>query len=323
MTERVERAGPESPRRGNCVLSVVIVSWNTRQMLYECLTSAHAACREVDGPTEVIVVDNASADGSPQMVQESFPGVQLIANPHNRGFAAATNQGILRSIGRHVLLLNPDTTITPGALRLLVDFSREHPDVGAVGPRLVGRRGENQVSCFPLPTLTRECWRLFHLDRIHALATYPFGRWGTDTPRPVESVQGACMLIKREALQHAGLLDERFFVYTEETDLCRRLLAGGWKIFWVPRAVIVHYGAASTEQISGRMFLQLYRSKVQYFRKYLGAWGAVGYKVVLFAASVPRVVLPAIAMVAVPSRRTEWRALMQNYSSLLRHLSAL
>jgi len=311
------------PQRGGAwFVSIVIVSWNTRELLRQCLTSTLEACRELPGPVDVIVVDNASSDGSARLVRHEFPTVRVIENTSNIGFAAATNQGIRESRGRYVLLLNPDTKATADSLRVLVSFAADHPAAGAVGPRLVGKHGEDQVSCSPLPTLVRELWRLFHLDRFYGLATYPFGRGQAENPHSVESIEGACMLLRREALEQTGLLDDRFYIYTEEVDLCRRLLEYGWQIFLVPRAVIVHYGGASTRQVELRMFLELYRSKVQYFRKYQGVWGAIAYKVVLFAATLPRLVV-ALALVAFfPSRRQRWRRLLKNYSSLLIQLPA-
>lgn len=306
-----------------CLVSIVVVSWNTRDLLRECLSSTLAAAAALGGRVNVIVVDNASGDGSADMVLREFPSVQLIANATNAGFAAATNQGLRESRARYVMLLNPDTRATDGFLRTLVDFLDQHPKAGAVGPRVLGRRGEDQVSCFPLPTLARELWRLLHLDRVHAFAAYPLARWGAASPRAVESVQGSCMLIRNEALDQTGLLDERFFVYTEEIDYCRRLLDGGWTIFWVPAAVIVHYGGASTEQVNHRMFVQLYRSKVQYFRKHMGQGGAVAYKAVLVTAMLPRLILPALAFPFVPSRRNRWRDTIRNYSTLLVQLPAL
>lgn len=307
----------------DCLVSIVVVNWNTRELLRECIGSTLAAGAGLGRPVEVIVVDNASTDGSAQMVCDEFPTVRLIRNASNTGFAAGTNQGIRQSTGRYLLLLNPDTSATVAFMRVLVAFLEQHPEVAAAGPRLIGRDGEDQVSCFPLPTLTRELWRLFHLDSVHPYASYPPRQLRSSDPHSVESIQGACLLVRREALDQAGLLDERFFVYTEEIDLCRRLLDCGWQIYWVPQAVVVHYGGASTSQVGARMFLQLYRSKVQYFRKHLGFWGAVGYKAVLLAATVPRLIVPALGIAFVPSHREKWRGVLTNYSSLLVQLPAL
>lgn len=305
------------------IVSLVVVSWNTRDLLRSCLESVLAETRVLPGPAEVVVVDNASGDGSAEMVLHAFPSVSLIANTSNNGFAAGTNQGVAASNGRYLLLLNPDTTLTPGSLSALVSFLDSNPGAAAVGPRLVGRHGEAQVSCFPLPTLSRELWRLFHLDGVRARASYSPERLQARTPQAVESIQGACLLVRREALDDAGLLDEQFFVYTEEIDLCRRFTDRGWLIYWIPGAVVVHYGGASTSQVSSRMFLQLYRSKVQYFRKHLGTSGALGYKAVLLLATVPRVVLPALLVGLDRRRRAKWQGLLSNYSSLLAALPAL
>jgi len=301
----------------------VIVSWNTRALLRECVASTLAAAAVLGRPIEVIVVDNASTDGSAQAIREEFADVRVVQNESNVGFAAANNQGLRESRGRYLLLLNPDTKGDPEFLRVLVSFLETHPAVGAVGPRLLGGDGEHQVSCFPLPTLARETWRLFHLDRFHQVASYPANWAGSAAPQPVESIQGACLLIRREALEQVGLLDERFFIYTEEIDLCRRLVDLGWEIFWVPQAEVVHYGGASTDQVGTRMFLELYRSKVQYFRKHLGVWGARAYKIVLLAATLPRLVLTPLVIAFVPSRRARCRGLLKNYTFLLVQLPAL
>jgi GT2 family glycosyltransferase len=309
--------------KSDCVVSIVIVSWNTRDLLRQCLASTITACEHLGGPAEIILIDNASSDGSVQMVTDEFPQVHVIANDSNRGFAAATNQGIRISRGNYVLLLNPDTTAAADSLGILISFLDSNASTGAAGPRLVGRHGEDQVTCFPLPTLGRELWRLFHLDRVRGLASYPLSRFRSSNPQSVESIQGACMLIRREALEQSGLLDERLFIYTEEIDLCRRFLDLDWRIFWVPAAVIVHYGGESTRQVSARMFLELYRSKIEYFRKHLGARGAVAYKAILFAAALPRIVLTPLLVPFIPSRREGLRALRKNYSSLVLQLPAL
>jgi GT2 family glycosyltransferase len=151
----------------SCDVSVVIVSWNTRTLLRACLESAQVACRSLNGTTEIIVVDNASSDDSVTMMREMFPAVRVIVNAANVGFAAANNQGICASAGRYVLLLNPDTASTPAFLRDLFVFSESHPDAGAVGPRIVGSDGEDQMSCFPLPTIGRELWRLLKNYRMY------------------------------------------------------------------------------------------------------------------------------------------------------------
>ncbi|MGE0464800.1 MAG: glycosyltransferase family 2 protein, partial [Vicinamibacterales bacterium] len=304
-------------------VSVVIVSWNTRELLRACLRSMRQAARELNDSLEVVVVDNASHDGSVEMVREEFPEVDVVGNTSNVGFAAANNQGIPRTRGQYVLLLNPDTEGTPGFLATLVGYLDAHPEVGAVGPRVRGSQGELQVSCYPLPTVGREMWRLLHLDRIRAFGTYPATLFDAAAPQRVEAILGACLLVRRAALEGTGLLDEQFFIYTEEIDLCRRLQDQGWQLYWVPGAAIVHHGGASTSQVGRPMFVELYRSKVQYFRKHFGLRGVIGYKAVLAAAALTRVGLASVAMAVQPAKRAKWRALLADYSVLLVRLNAL
>jgi len=307
----------------SCALSIVIVAWNTRALLEKCLVSVVGASREIAGHTEVIVVDNASSDCTVQMVREQFPGVTVISNAVNVGFAAANNQALRQAAGRYLLLLNPDTEIAPGALGRLAEFLDSHPSAAAVGPRLVGTHGESQVSCFPRPTLAREAWRLFHCDRLVAWASYPQARLNSRIPQQVDTIQGACLLIRKTALAQIGLLDERFFIYTEEVDLCRRIAEAGWQIFWVPEALVLHHGGASTRQVGTPMFLELYRSKVEYFRKHSGPRGVLVYKAVLLAASIARLSLPPFIMAVKPSRRGDCRVVLKNYTALLMRLPAL
>lgn len=319
-TPGLERSTGDSPLP---VVSIVIVSWNTRELLAACLRSVRDAAAEVDGCLEVVVVDNASHDGSAEMVHAQFPEVDLVRNATNVGFAAANNQAIRRTRGGYVLLLNPDTEGRSGFLGALVGFLDGHPDAGAAGPRVKGGRGEHQVSCYPLPTLWRELWRLLHLDRFSPRGSYPASLFEATTPQRVESILGACLLIRRDALEATGLLDEQFFIYTEEIDLCRRLQDHGWHLYWVPQSVIVHYGGASTTQVGRPMFVELYRSKVQYFRKHFGRRGAIGYKAVLVATALPRVVVASVAIAVRPADRAKWRALLTDYSLLLARLAAL
>lgn len=304
------------------LLSVIVVSWNTRALLGRCLASVQAEVEALKRPVEVFVVDNASADLSAELVLSEFPWVHLIQNSVNAGFASANNQALRLSHGDYVMLLNPDTEVKEGAFARLLSFLDRRPEVGAVGPRLIHADGSLQQSCYPLPTLAREFWRLLHLDKIRPWATYPAASWDMNQPREVESLQGACLLIRQSVLNQVGHLDERFFVYTEEIDLCRRILENGSKLFWIPDSVIVHHEGQSTDQTSYPMFLQLYRSKLDYFRKHEGRVAAFVYKVILLLATIPRLVLSAMMMVF-PPRRRQMRTVLKHYGALLFELPTL
>ncbi len=267
-------------------LSVIVVSWNTRQLLADCLRSVYDSANDL--ALEILVVDNASRDGSAEMVRDMFPSVHLVQNGANVGFARANNQALMLAAGRHVMLLNSDTVVLSGALQTLVEFMDAHADAGACGPRLLNADGTLQPSCHPDLTAWREFWRLTFLDRLWHRASYSMERWPVDTPCRVEVIKGACLVLRRSALDAVGLLDERYFVYTEEMDLCHRLAHAGWALYWVPEAQIIHYGGSSTSQVADEMYLQLYRSKAQYQRKFWGERGARRYELAIRLAYAPR-----------------------------------
>jgi GT2 family glycosyltransferase len=239
-------------------------------------------------------VDNASTDGSARMVRERFPGVRLIENEKNAGFAAANNQALRQAQGRYFVLLNSDAEVRVGALQALWDFLEAHPRAGAAGARLLNPDGSLQPSCHPMLTPGREFWRLLFLERIWPRATYAMHRWAVDVPRRVEVIKGACLVLRREALDQVGLLDERFYMYTEEVDLCHRLAQSGWDLWWVPKAEVIHHEGQSTHQAAEKMYVQLYRSKVQFYRKFGDSRRAERFKRLLRLAYWPRLAVAAL-----------------------------
>jgi GT2 family glycosyltransferase len=280
-------------------LSIIVVNWNTKDMLADCLQSVYTTADGLD--LEVYVVDNASTDGSPAMMRKQFPQAQRIENRENVGFARANNQAIQLSRGHYVLLLNSDTRVSPGALDTMVQFMEGHRRAGGCGPRLLNADGSLQPSCHPMLTPESEFWRLIFLDRLWPRATYVQERWDWETPRPVEVIKGACFLLRRAALDQVGLLDDRYFMYTEEMDLCYRLLKAGWQLWWVPQAVVKHYGEASSKQMAEAMYVQLYRSKVQFYRKFGGRHQADRFKRLMRAAYLPRLAVTALGAPFAPS----------------------
>jgi len=270
-------------------LSVVVVNWNTRDLLERCMQSLKQTVFESeDTDAEVFVVDNASTDGSAMMIRERYPWANLIENTENVGFASANNQALRQAKGRYVVLLNSDTEVFPGAFETLKAFMDSSPKAGACGPRLLNEDGSLQSSCHPMQTPEREFWRLMFLEHLWRRATYPQDRWGNQEPRRVEVIKGACLFLRREALGDVGPLDELYFMYTEEMDLCYRLLQAGWELWWVPQAVVKHYDGASSKQVAESMYVQLYRSKVQFHRKFGGERRARWYKFLIGLAYTPR-----------------------------------
>jgi hypothetical protein len=251
-------------------VSVVVVSWNTRELLRDCLRSltAHAGDLEL----EVIVVDNASGDGSAELVEREFPDARLLRNARNLGFAAANNRGLALARGRYALLLNSDTVVLEGALPRCVRFADAHPEAGVVGCRLLNGDGTLQPSCFEYPSLANLLLVLSHLPRLFPrsrwLAKERMGWWPHDSERAVDAVVGAFMLVRREAIDAVGPLDEDFFMYGEEADWCRRMTRAGWRVLFTPDAEVVHLGGASAARAEGAMFRQLQGSTLLFVRKH-------------------------------------------------------
>jgi N-acetylglucosaminyl-diphospho-decaprenol L-rhamnosyltransferase len=254
-------------------VSVIIVSYNTRELLRECIESI--LCEQGDGlAVEVIVVDNASADGSAAMVAERFPQVRLIANPDNRGFGAACNQGLEVARGRYALILNADIRAQPGALQRLVEFMDAHPDAAICGGQLRYPDGRIQPSCARDLTL----WWVFCeqsmlaklFPRTRLFGGYWRTHWDFSATIETEQVMGACMMLRRPFPR----FDEDYFLYCEDTDLCYRVRQAGGKIYYVHDAVFVHHLGASGEPQRAQMVIYYNRGKERYFRKFHGAWQA-------------------------------------------------
>jgi N-acetylglucosaminyl-diphospho-decaprenol L-rhamnosyltransferase len=263
-------------------LTAIVVSWNVCDLLRRCLYSLLASAQTPPGhraglDVEIVVVDNNSSDGSPEMVRTEFPQVRLIANDENRGFTAANNQGLLASHGRFLLLINPDTEVVGDALAVMVRYMEAHPRVGVLGPQLLYPDGSLQPSRRRFPTfatalvestVVQEWWRDNRVLRHYYMADSPAGEG--DQVQQVDWLVGACLLVRREAYEQVGALDEGFFMYSEELDWCRRIKEAGWEIVYFPEAKVVHHEGKSSEQVVPARHIHFQSSKVRYFKKHHG-----------------------------------------------------
>jgi len=248
-------------------LSIIIVNWNTKEYLLRCLKSVFRL-RERES-REVIVVDNSSRDGSAEEVKRLFPSIELIVNEQNFGFAKATNQGIKHSSGRYLLLLNPDTEVKEGSIGRLVDFMKNHPEVGVTGAQLLNEDGSRQNSIANFPSLATEILNKSLLRRLFP-QRYPGKERDYSDPIEVDSVIGACMLVRRKAMEEVGILDEDYFLFFEETDWCYRMKNAGWKVYHVPQAKIVHFQGRGAESRKKEAKVEYYASRYQFFNKNRG-----------------------------------------------------
>lgn len=250
-------------------LTIVVINWNTRHFLSECLRSIYAS--PPDGEFEVVVVDNASTDGSLDMVRADYPQTRLIANPANVGFPAANNQGIQASQADYILLLNSDAQVCLGSLARMVLFMDACPLVGVMGAKLLNPDGSFQASYARFPSLMTELGLMTGWARV---TTGPYAPSPRPQPGekggPVDWVGGAAMVVRRAALDQVGLMDEGYFLYSEETDWCWRFWQAGWQVWYAPDITVIHYGGASTRQASTPSYYRLYASKVRFFGKAYG-----------------------------------------------------
>ncbi|EIC28188.1 glycosyltransferase family 2 protein [Methylomicrobium album] len=251
-------------------VSVIIVSWNARDYLKKCLKSlAGGMCSY---PMEIIVVDNASSDGSAECVAAEFPHVRLIRNADNLGFAKANNIGVVASRGQYLAFINSDVEVLPDCLTRLVDYVEAHPEVGMAGPFIIGGDGRMQRSCRGFPGVWNMFCRALALDTlfrsVRLFSGYSMAYWSQDSLRPVDILSGCFWLVRRPALDRVGLLDEAFFIYGEDMDWCKRFWKHGWKVVFYPEAKAIHYGGASSSNAPVRFYIERQKADLQYWRKH-------------------------------------------------------
>lgn len=306
-------------------VSIIIVNWNTRELLTQCLESLPSACGSLN--FKIIVVDNASEDGSPEWIRERFPLVTLVANSKNVGFAAANNQAAGEAVGRYLLLLNPDTQAAPNSIKGLVRFADAHPESGAIGPRLLNSNGTDQ----------RSCWRNYPgigmalLDALYLwkLPWVPLN-WVSEyrpseliAPCRVDHLLGACMLIRRSAWEQIGALDESYWLGVEETDWCYRARHAGWQIIYNPDFRVAHHGQKSLWQQPAQSLPRLYAGYIQFYRKHSGKRWEWALRGVLALGAMVRIGLWNVrAMRArAESRSKQARQMASGYWEVFRQLT--
>ncbi len=265
-------------------LSIIIVGWNVRELLRNCLWSVVSG-QWLDGKslptnhcppsTEIIVVDNASADGTVEMLRTEFPGVRVLANSENVGFTRGNNQALAVAQGRYLFLLNPDTELRPDTLQTLRDYAETHPHAGIIGPRLFYGDGTPQSSRRRFPALATAFLESTKLQqwfpRNRVLSRYYMLDTRDDATQEVDWINGAAMFVRREVYAQIGGLDEAFFMYSEELDWCYRAKKAGWQIVYLPTAQVTHLEGKSSEQVVAARDVYFHSSKIRFFRKYRGA----------------------------------------------------
>lgn len=264
-------------------ISIVIVNWNVKDLLRECLRSVFSS--KIEDEPEVVVVDNASSDESAAMVRSEFPQVNLIAAPENLGFAKGNNVGVAAAKGDFIFLLNPDTRLEPDTLVKLRDYLAANPEVGVVAPQLLWPDGSPQSSRRQFPTIGSLFWESTLLEQWFPqnkiAQRYKFAGVPPTQSGPVDWAVGAALFLRREVWESVGPLDESLFMYFEETDWCRRCTQAGWPVQYLSDAGVTHYEGQSSGQVVSARTLRFQRSKIRYTQKWFGSMWAAAIKLFL------------------------------------------
>jgi len=300
-------------------ISVVIVNWNTKDLTSQCIDSISQGHDRYS--TEIILVDNASTDGSAEHFEKEFPEIHLIKNSQNMGFSKANNQGIKASSGQYICLLNSDAVILGNCLEKLCDFLKDNPKVGLVGPQLLNADGTIQHSVAGLPKPWNTLCRALALDsmfpRVELFGGYLMKNRKISETQPVEVLYGAMWVTTRQALEQVGLLDEQFFIFGEDLDWCKRFHDVGWNIVYLPSAQAIHYGGASSGKAPTRFYIEKQRSAIQYWRKHHGISGKIYCLFILALRDVLRAFGYATIWLLCPTSRERTRYLAsRSYANL-------
>lgn len=303
-------------------ISFIVVSWNAKKYLYECLSSV--VKEAANYKSEIIVVDNASSDGAPEMVCERFPRVRLIENNENLGFAKANNIGIKESRGKYLVLLNSDVEVLPGCIALMLDYMERQEKIGILGPQVLDLSGGVQRSCMGFPTLWNSFCRAFALDTIFPKSRF-FGQylmtyWPHDSTREVDIINGCFWIVRRKALELVGPLDERFFIYGEDKDWCRRFWDAGWTVVYFHNAQVVHYGGASSSSAPVKFFIEMNRANLKYWSKHRGRLGQACFFVMMLLQHLIRYSASVVQYLMLPSKRSEAGFKIERSAALIRWL---
>jgi GT2 family glycosyltransferase len=303
-------------------ISVIIVSWNAREYLRGCLESIRKTGSSV--VHEVIVVDNASTDGSAEMAEKEFAEVILIRSKENLGFARANNLGIKRATGSILALINSDVVVHPNCFQELAAFLEREPKVGLAGPKVFGRDGGLQASCGRLPTVWNITCEFLLLNKLFRgsplFAGFQMKIDDSNRCTEVEVLSGCFWVARAEAVAKVGGLDEGFFFYAEDIDWCKRFRDGGWKLMFVPQAQATHFGGGSSSNAPLRYCVEILRANLIYWKKHHGNLGRFTYWLLAMIQHSIRLVIRGTARLAGVAKSDETKHKVKEHIVCLRWL---
>jgi hypothetical protein len=303
----------------NKQLSILIINWNTVDLLYNCLASL---TDKLPDNSEIIVVDNGSEDNSVAMVESTFRDVRLIKNKDNLGFAAANNQAMEVATGKYILLLNSDTVVHGDVLSKCCNFMDATPDAAVMGCKVLNADGTLQFSCSNYPDLINLTLLTLGVSRLKWLKKfdrYQMRYWDREDTRKVDVISGCFMVVRQAAIQQVGQLDNQFFFFAEEVDWCKRFLESGWQVYYSPVGTITHLGGGSSKSLSFKRDLMLTNAHIRLHKKHGGLVGGIACWFVLLGFNLSRAIFWNSLKLIAPKPRTKQRA--SHFSSVIRHFN--
>ena len=301
------------------VLSIIIVNWNAGHLLKDCLESIYRNIIKIN--CEIFVVDNASTDGSLEMVRKEFPQVKLVENKSNLGFAKANNQAINKSKGMYILLLNPDTIVQKDAFQNMIEFMNTHPEAGVAGSKVLYADGSLQLSCGHFPSLQTEFFHSTLLEEIFPkspfIGNFRMTNWDHNSVREVDWVSGSCLLVRKAVITDVGLLDKAIFMYAEDIDWCYRIKNAAWKIYYLPQSKIIHLESQIANTDLTNKLRNGYQGLYYFFDKHYGKKVAILFKVLVANGMMLRMTIRSFQY-AMNYERKRTRELLKAYFQVLR-----
>ncbi len=303
-------------------ISIIIVNWNTKNYLINCLKSIEETSFGLS--LEVIVVDNCSSDGSQMIVTKNFPCVKLIQNTDNYGFARGNNIGIAKSTGRYICLVNSDVVLLKDCLKEMVFFMDKHPAVGMSAPKILNENLSVQETAGSIPILLTELGQALFLDRIKRFANiFPRSEFSASELTGIKKVPfiyGCFWMVSRLALNNVGLLDERFFMYGEDIDWCKRFNDAGYDIVYYEKSKAIHFGCASSSNYPEKFYVEMKKSRLIYFEKYYGKKGAFFEKINILIHSLIRFIFLSIYTFIFLQKREYYTLIKNNHRGCIKWL---
>ncbi|MGH9517143.1 MAG: glycosyltransferase family 2 protein [Terriglobales bacterium] len=304
-------------------ISVIVVAWNCRKVLSDCLESI--LLQVEPERSEIIVVDNASSDGTAAMVRANFPSVKLIESDVNLGFARGNNLGLEAATGEYIFLINPDVVVGSDTFAKMLDHLRSHPGIGMLGPKIIGRDGAVQRSCMRTPTLWNQLCRALALDTLNKKSRlfggYLMNEFPHDALRDVDIINGCFWLVRRTALEQVGEMDPQFWMYADDLDWCRRYTEAGWRVVFFPHADAIHLGAVSSDTAPVFCYVQMQQADLQYWRKYHGVFSSACFFFTLYLSHALRSAVSALLYVVHASGRSRVALKCRKHFACIRWLT--